>query len=444
MDTKNFPYDEFQSLFYRSKEAVDLIHSYILLAGKYIPVGYDTIIPSNEIRNKCEQDLFLICVSNLYSLFDSQGTNFLKTFKNTSNETIAELIREFIQPTWFKLRLNVIKVRANLGHHAPYHLSGKQLAENLLEDFSPGEIISFTLACRKAILLASALRGEIVKEDIVFKKLPIKNIDFSLVKECRLAELEINKWLYKINTELIGRWRLPNIYRYVKDNTWNTPLKFFSNRIKSMGSKTLQLHIKETEVRALSSECDIVRDHFLVTNSLFLVYYSHLRWHLPIIGFAWLDNTHTMLITWYSHLYTLFEEGRVTMTTVFYPIIDDLPPYSKWLYTELIIPEWEKNKHHFQRLRNKVGFHRERSHKDAERIHEEFIELVPPESTTYLMRILYLFFWSIETWQLRELSTVSIPHWKSVDALDPRHKLSTDHQYYLNKKINNFSLFPPS
>ena len=302
MDTQNFPEDEFQSLLIRSKEATDLIHSYILLAGKYIPVGYGAIIPSTEVRNKCEEDFFIICVSNLYTLFDSQGTNFLNFLKNISMDTITELVRDYIQPKWSKIRIDVIKIRANLGHHAPYHLSGKQMAKSLLEHLSPGEIISFTLAVRKAILLASAQSQKRVQDDDIYSEFPIKNIDFSLAKDCKVAEQEINIWLNQINTGLTGPWRTSNIYRFIMDNTLNVPLRLLSSHIKYKSSEHMKNDIKKSEVRALPSEYYVVRDHFLVTNSLFLVYYSHLRWHLPIIGFAWLKNTHTNLITWYSHL----------------------------------------------------------------------------------------------------------------------------------------------
>jgi hypothetical protein len=424
---------ELESLLVRTKEAQHLVQAWFALAGRYLATGHAAIIPSASVRYRCERDLLAVLASNVYTLFDPLGTNCVEVLATRNNAGADTLLDSYIMPTWLRIRTRVIQVRSNLGHHAPYHVRGKLMAERVLDGLSPGELVCLTLGIRQAVLLACETPGvEEFGEGPKRPRLPIKHPELSVAADYESTAAQIDHWLDRIDSGISLPRSVVNALHWLADNTWRIPCRMMTSQVRKISIGIIMRRLRDAPAD-LPTDYLLVRDQFLATNSLFLVYYSHIHWHFGVIGSGWRTNAHTLLITWYSHVFTLFEESRVSLTSLMPTIAPILPKYSRWLYEKTIAPEWEARKGDFDRLRHDVGFHRARRHEDARDTHEAFMTKVPGDSTTFMMRMLYLFFWTVEAWQGRVLDTVTVPHWAPPDALDPTHRLSIDREYFAGK-----------
>jgi hypothetical protein len=418
------------SLRARTEEAIHLISAWFNLVRGAVPVGYVASVPTRRVLLRCERDTLAVIAANVYTLFDPLGTNCTHVLQDEIRA--RNLLETYIAPTWSRLRKPITALRANIGHHAPYHARGKSFAESLLDGVSPGDIVCLTEAVRRAVswVTESECRRETATSYLPLI-LPIQTAPLETCAALETAARDLDHWIDKGAVRTVRTLSVPSVLHWLGDWSWRLPGRLAFLALRALGRAMFRRHVRTQPIAVLPAEYETLRDHFLATNSLFLLYYSHVMWNLGFHGaFARRVEAHTLLLTWYSHLYSLFEEGRVSFRTILPSMGLHLPPVTRWFYFETVLPTWLLYGREFERLRNQVGFHRSREHRDAERRELEFLNAVPPESTTYLMRMLYIFFWTIEEWQSRTLDTVTVPHKVPIDALDPRHFLSPDRAFY--------------
>jgi hypothetical protein len=417
--------DSLKSLLARASQAEDLLACWAQLSFGGTPTGHGCALTDQKRARDCAGRLFDVCVANLNSLFDPLGTNCLKSLSNPSSPDARKLLEGFILPTWLRVRPFVLGVRGNSSHHAPYHWDGWNHSRRSLQAVRPAEVVILTRAVRVATSLE--LTGNWDDSGLPLSSW-LPSIEGSALpaaheKAVGIFEGRLEGWRRR------QRISVSALYSRLMHWTLRLPGRLIWLHMRRYGARQLRKHLNRSPRVELPESYELARDQFLQTNALFLAYQAFLIWRLPLGAIGHRLETHTLLLTWYSHLCTLFEERRASLGAI-YPLMRERLPYvSTWFYENAIQPEWDLVGANMLRLRNAVGFHRASSTVDAEQIHLEMLKAIPPESSTYLMGVLYAFFWSIEDWQGRSLPTDPVPR-HPVDAISPFHPASPYRSYH--------------
>lgn len=107
-------------------------------------------IPDVPTLLTCRIELYKLVVSALGTLFDPMGTDCLSVLASTRDPYARRLTEEFIEPTWTRLRTDVVRVRGNLGHHAPYHPEGFTFGQQRLEELPTADVVRLVYAVHLA------------------------------------------------------------------------------------------------------------------------------------------------------------------------------------------------------------------------------------------------------------------------------------------------------
>jgi hypothetical protein len=103
------------------------------------------------------------------------------------------------------------------------------------------------------------------------------------------------------------------------------------------------------------------------------------------------QTTHTLLIVYYSYMYSMFDESGVHFEKVTAAIADKLPPAIRHIRSK-ILELWGRVRSPLSRIRHNIGFHgatKEKSHRDGYKQFAEFHPMLPEVLARYL-RVFFL------------------------------------------------------
>ncbi|ORM53278.1 hypothetical protein HA39_19345 [Pantoea brenneri] len=106
--------------------------------------------------------------------------------------------------------------------------------------------------------------------------------------------------------------------------------------------------------------------------------------------FVLVQTTHTLLITYYSFIFSLFDPSAVNFKIITESISAELPPDMHEI-RNLILEQWEKIKKPMAIIRHKIGFHHSQSQTDVDFGYTNYSK-IHPLSPELIMMALRVFF----------------------------------------------------
>lgn len=104
------------------------------------------------------------------------------------------------------------------------------------------------------------------------------------------------------------------------------------------------------------------------------------------------QTTHTLLITYYSFLYSLFDPSGTNFITSTQPFVDKLTDRTKTVRQE-IIEHWNIIKEPINKIRHHIGFHGSKNIKNATSGYSAYADSqLHPWSPDYILQLLKVFF----------------------------------------------------
>jgi hypothetical protein len=155
--------------------------------------------------------------------------------------------------------------------------------------------------------------------------------------------------------------------------------------------------IQETE------EIFLLRHRFGRTIEIWTAYNVFLKREVKVgEGFTCFDKsiveqtTHTLLITYYSFLHSLFDSSGTDFIKATQPFVDNLTERCREVRQE-IIEHWEKIKTPINKIRNNIGFHGGREVKNSKSGYSAYADSnLHPWSPDYILQLLKVFFLDLD------------------------------------------------
>lgn len=136
------------------------------------------------------------------------------------------------------------------------------------------------------------------------------------------------------------------------------------------------------------------------------------------------QTTHTLLITYYSYIYSLFDPSGTNFTRATEPFIEKLPERAKNVRQE-IIEHWKTIQEPINKIRHNIGFHGAQKIKNQKSGYSAYADTtLHPLSPDYILQMLRVFFRDLDT--IVSLSENYLNHISQDD---------TDKLYELAKKM---------
>ena len=108
------------------------------------------------------------------------------------------------------------------------------------------------------------------------------------------------------------------------------------------------------------------------------------------------QTTHTLLITYYSFIYSLFDPSGTNFITATEPFVDKFPERAKKVWQE-IIDHWEIIKEPINKIRHNIGFHGGKKVKNATSGYSAYVDTdLHPWSAEYILQLLMVFFCDLD------------------------------------------------
>ena len=109
------------------------------------------------------------------------------------------------------------------------------------------------------------------------------------------------------------------------------------------------------------------------------------------------QTTHTLLITYYSYLYSLFDPSGTNFVDATEPILKELGERALEVRQE-IIEHWEQIKEPINKIRHNIGFHGGRQLKNQNSGYSAYSETkLHPWSPNYILKLMRVFFRDLDT-----------------------------------------------
>jgi len=109
------------------------------------------------------------------------------------------------------------------------------------------------------------------------------------------------------------------------------------------------------------------------------------------------QTTHTLLISYYSYLHSLFDPSGTNFIQATEPFIEGLPERAKIVRKE-IIEHWEKIQIPINKIRNNIGFHGGKKLKNQTSGYAAYADTnLHPWSPDYLLQLLRIFFRDLDS-----------------------------------------------
>ena len=104
------------------------------------------------------------------------------------------------------------------------------------------------------------------------------------------------------------------------------------------------------------------------------------------------QTTHTLLIAYYSYLYSLFDPSGTDFISATASTVDQLPERAKAVRQE-ILDHWEKIKEPINKIRHNIGFHGGKKIKNSTSGYSAYSDTqLHPWSPDYILQLLRVFF----------------------------------------------------
>ncbi|QOJ20856.1 MAG: hypothetical protein HRU77_09220 [Gammaproteobacteria bacterium] len=107
------------------------------------------------------------------------------------------------------------------------------------------------------------------------------------------------------------------------------------------------------------------------------------------------QTTHTLLVAYYSFVYSLFDPSAVDFKGITEKTLSHLPQDAREA-RDIVLEQWEKIKTPISIIRNNIGFHQSPKQKGASRGYENYGN-VHPYSTELIMQALRVFFRRVDS-----------------------------------------------
>jgi hypothetical protein len=185
--------------------------------------------------------------------------------------------------------------------------------------------------------------------------------------------------------------------------------------------------IQETE------EIFLIRHRFGRTKEIWTAYNVFLKQEV-LVGekyicyhpFVVQQTTHTLLITYYSYLYSLFDPSGTNFIEATKPLVDKLEERTKNVRQE-IINHWEIIQEPINKIRHNIGFHGGKKVKNQKSGYSAYADTnLHPWSPDYILQLLRVFFRDLD-----KIVSRSEDYFKHISDED------TDKIYEYAKKIKH-------
>lgn len=145
-------------------------------------------------------------------------------------------------------------------------------------------------------------------------------------------------------------------------------------------------------------ELQMLRHRFARTIEIWVAYNTFLNkevlvgeFHTCLNDIIVFQTTHTLLITYYSFVYSLFDPSAVNLKKIKDEILFHLPQQDAHEALDLVLEEWEKIRTPISIIRNNIGFHHSSQQKGARAGYQSYGK-IHPYSTEIIMQALRVFF----------------------------------------------------
>lgn len=124
---------------HRFSRTIEVWVAYNVFLRQEIKIGDGYVCFNKSIAEQTTHTLLTIYYSYLYSLFDPTGTNFENTAKEYECETTArgkEIGKEILE-YWEKIKIDINKIRHNIGFHGSKNEKSQVSGYNSYNKFNP-------------------------------------------------------------------------------------------------------------------------------------------------------------------------------------------------------------------------------------------------------------------------------------------------------------------